>query len=120
MGVLEQIQEQQERILSNQEGILARLERVESHGRLHQEWYTLPECARLKGMSDTYLRNHVALQPLGGIGRQTVNGLEKWHRLVVAEWLGQDDDTLIRGPAIEPELGGRRTSFFPDAQETGA
>ena len=62
--------------------------------KLTKEWYMLPECARLKGLSDQTLRNKPYLKPDCGANVHAIGGRERWHRSVVLLWLDQDDEEL--------------------------
>ena len=102
-GVLERILEANEALSRQMDELRGQVGRIDSDKRLQREWYTLAECARLKGVSDSALRQERCLQPLGGAGRKQIAGWWRWHRDAVAEWLGQDDETLRRlygGPRV--------------------
>lgn len=93
-GILEEIRDQQARLLAGWDDLRRRLEALERAERLYAEWYTLPACARLKGVSPDFLRDHPEQQPGGGRGRHLIGGIMRWPRAAVAEWLAKDDDQL--------------------------
>ena len=64
---------------------------------LKKQWYTLEECAELKGGGalNTY-KSIRFYQPKGGIPDGRVSGRKVWSRETVAEWLPITDDELPR------------------------
>ncbi len=95
-GILEELVESNGTLVRELTALRDRVAHMEEDKRLHQEWYTLPQCAALKGISQSSLREHTWLRPLGGRGRHQIAGWHRWPRDVVAAWLHQDDEELRR------------------------
>lgn len=93
-GILERIVESNDQLVRELEALRARVRNLEDDRRLPKEWYTLVDCARLKGVSESALREKWR-QPLGGHGRRQIAGLWRWHRADVERWLLQDDAVLF-------------------------
>lgn len=106
-GLLEELLEQQRE--TNRR--LADLARAE---RLGQEWYTAAECARLKGVSQAFLTVNRWARPLGGAGAKRISGRPRWHRSVVLEWLGIDDE------ALKSTYGGGHPAARPQSSRRSA
>lgn len=85
--IREEIREEIQEII--REGI--RAEKLIQNERLTKEWYTLAECARLKGVSAPYLSKHPDRQPTGGKRGKTICGRKRFHISDVAPWLVADD-----------------------------
>lgn len=88
MGQLEELLEQQRQIMRQMADIA-------SDTRLKQEWYTVAELARLKGISHAVLTTNRWLCPLGGQGWKRIARRKRFHRSVAKQWLQQSDDELL-------------------------
>ena len=103
-GILERLVVANEQFARELAVLLDRVRRIEDNERLPKEWYTLVDCARLKGVSESSLRERWR-QPLGGHGRKQISGMWRWHRDVVVAWLLQDDEELLRTYGRQPREG---------------
>lgn len=103
-GILERLVESNEQLVRELAALRDRVRRIEDNERLPKEWYTLVDCARLKGVSESSLRERWR-QPLGGRGRKQISGMWRWHRDVVLAWLLQGDEELFVAYARQPREG---------------
>lgn len=109
-----------EQILENQKELMRRMADIALDNRLKDEWYLDAQCARLKGISRSYLSEHHWMQPRGGQGKQLVAGRMRHHRSAVKEWLPQSDWELLELYATPGEKAEfRRKHPGPQSAETG-
>lgn len=93
-GILERLVESNAQLVRELAALQDRVHRLEDRELMEKAWYTLVDCAALKGVSVSVLRERWR-QPLGGAGRREVGGKWRWHRDVVQAWLLQDDRELF-------------------------
>ncbi len=103
-----------EQVLENQKQIQREFRDIALDYRLKQEWYLDSDCARLKGISKSWLSENKWAQPRGGEGKEFVAGRWRHHRTAVKEWLGQSDVELWKlhgdGTTATPPLPVRAAS----------
>lgn len=104
-GILERLVQTNEQLVGELTALRDRVRRVEDNERLPKEWYTLVDCARLKGISASALQVKWR-QPLGGHGKRQIAGLWRWHREVVLGWLVQDDQQLFKAYGQKTNAAG--------------
>ena len=80
---------------ANNNFFIQELKKLVLVAELKKHWYTLEECAALKGGGalNTY-KSIRFYQPKGGIPDGRVSGRKVWSRETVAEWLPITDDEL--------------------------
>ena len=75
---------------------VSRIERVLADigptGRTEQEWWSLKEACRLKGVNYNTVASRTQWQPNGGRSDAVICGRKRWRRTTVERWLNEADD----------------------------
>lgn len=72
----------------------SKLDNTEQSNRLSQDWYSLREACKLKGVNYNTIKKHPELQPNKGKNRKKVGCIYKWCKADILKWLSQTDDDV--------------------------
>jgi len=63
----------------------------------HQEWWSLQDATKRKGLNYKTACNRRELQPNGGIPEGKIGGRNVWHWRTIEKWLKQTDEMILEG-----------------------
>jgi hypothetical protein len=89
-GLTEKVLYHQKRIMTELAGLRKKMDEPD------REWWTVPQMAKKKGVSPSWLQHNPWAQPEGGSTKKLIAGHMRCHWSVVSPWLVQSDDDLVR------------------------